>query len=41
MRGPAIGARDTAVNKTDRVLNRLRRRAMNRKVMKVTADPEK
>lgn len=41
MRGPAIGARDMAVNKTDRVLNRLRRRAVNWKVTKVTADREK
>lgn len=37
----AVGAQDTAVNKTDTVLNILRRQAINQKMSKVIADGNK
>ena len=41
MLGTAGGAHDISVNKTDLVLNILRRQAMNQRVMKGTADTDK
>lgn len=41
MLGTAAGAQDTAVNKTDTVLNVLRRQAINQKMNKVIADGSK
>lgn len=41
MLGTGGGAHDTSVNKTDMVLNILKRQAMNQKVTKGTADRAK